>query len=77
MKDSQFEEWIHYQHPRIPAIQDAYAAGRIAGINWAEIATANICLEIAQNVQGVGLDGSPAGVIAKQIKEKFGLGTTI
>lgn len=71
-----FEEWMQYQQPRIPDIQEAFSAGhaigvtegRSAGIAWAESFTAKCVLEfIADRRYEL-----PDFLIA-EIKEEFGV----
>ena len=73
MPDTKFDEWLHYQQPNIPTLQDAFAEGEKVGIAYAEKSTAEKCAEIAHNWQDskTGLSCCHRLDIEAEIREKF------
>jgi hypothetical protein len=75
IKNDSFSEWLHYQQPNMPGLQEAYYAGRSSGITWAEKFTAEQCAEIAHNWRDArtGISCCHRLDIESEIKKKFGL----
>lgn len=68
MADEQFKEWMHYKQPNIPDLQDAFSAGRTAGIAWAEPFTAKRVLEFIADSRYELPD-----FLIDEVKAKFGI----